>query len=63
MTQKALTKIEDMLSKKFQKLADVIRNPWDDPVLENLLHDSSVTIGEKGIYFKCKDGSIFSNME
>ncbi|XP_063929223.1 uncharacterized protein LOC135141754 isoform X2 [Zophobas morio] len=52
-TQHELMKISDVFSKKFQKLADVIKNPWDDPVLANLLHDSNATIGQKEIEFFC----------
>jgi hypothetical protein len=47
-TQNELMKISDVFSKKFQKLADVIKNPWDDPVLANLLHDNNAAIGQEG---------------
>ncbi|RZC42806.1 uncharacterized protein BDFB_000684 [Asbolus verrucosus] len=47
-TQNELMKISDVFSKKFQKLADVIKNPWDDPILANLLHDNNATIGQQG---------------
>ncbi|XP_044256419.1 uncharacterized protein LOC123006196 isoform X2 [Tribolium madens] len=52
-TQNELMKISDVFSKKFQKLSDVIKNPWDDPVLANLLHDSNATIGQDEIEFFC----------
>ncbi|EFA10971.2 uncharacterized protein LOC103314818 isoform X2 [Tribolium castaneum] len=52
-TQNELMKISDVFSKKFQKLADVIKNPWDDPVLANLLHDSNAAIGQDEIEFFC----------
>ncbi|XP_068915984.1 serine-rich adhesin for platelets-like isoform X5 [Tenebrio molitor] len=52
-TQNELMKISDVFSKKFQKLADVIKNPWDDPVLANLLHDNNATIGQEEIEFFC----------
>lgn len=41
--------MNDAFSTRCQKLADVVKKPWEDPVLYNLIQERDAEIGSKGI--------------
>lgn len=44
--------ISTLFSARFQKLADVVRNPWEDPTLVKLLSKKDTEIGQDGNIFQ-----------
>lgn len=46
--QQSLASINDAFSTRCQKLADVVKKPWEDPVLYNLIQERDAEIGSKG---------------
>ncbi|XP_060536869.1 uncharacterized protein LOC132708539 [Cylas formicarius] len=51
--QRNLHTKNDAFSSRCQKLADVVKKPWEDPVLTHLLHTKNAEIGPKEIEFFC----------
>ncbi|XP_019765180.2 uncharacterized protein LOC109540997 isoform X2 [Dendroctonus ponderosae] len=51
--QQSLASINDAFSTRCQKLADVVKKPWEDPVLYNLIQERDAEIGSKEIEFFC----------
>ncbi|XP_030762318.1 uncharacterized protein LOC115887126 isoform X2 [Sitophilus oryzae] len=51
--QANLAIVNDAFSSRCQKLADVVKKPWEDPVLTNLIQERDVEIGPKEIEFFC----------
>ncbi|CAH0562505.1 unnamed protein product [Brassicogethes aeneus] len=51
--QVELLKISTAFSSRFQKLADVVRNPWEGPILVKLLSQKDAEIGPDEIEFFC----------
>lgn len=47
--QRSLASVNDAFSTRCQKLADVVKKPWEDPVLYNLIQERDADIGSKGI--------------
>ncbi|KAL1493032.1 hypothetical protein ABEB36_011174 [Hypothenemus hampei] len=51
--QESLVRVNDAFLTRCQKLADVVKKPWGDPVLCNLIQDRDAEIGSKEIEFFC----------
>lgn len=47
-TEKALLKLNNLFSLRCRKLAEVIRDPWGNPILNRLLNNPEAHIGPKG---------------
>lgn len=50
--QTNLATVNDAFSSRCQKLADVVKKPWEDPVLTKLIQQENVEIGSEGITLK-----------
>lgn len=46
--QKELEKLNSVFAQPCQKLAKVVRNPWEDSTLERLLSSKNTCIGPEG---------------
>ncbi|XP_066259862.1 uncharacterized protein [Euwallacea similis] len=51
--QQSLANVNDAFSTRCQKLADVVKKPWEDPVLCNLIQQRDAEIGSQEIEFFC----------
>ncbi|XP_050313058.1 uncharacterized protein LOC126748101 isoform X2 [Anthonomus grandis grandis] len=51
--QKSLSNVNDAFSARCQKLVDVVRQPWEDPILKTLIQDKHAVIGPTEIDFFC----------
>ncbi|KAF7270211.1 hypothetical protein GWI33_016821 [Rhynchophorus ferrugineus] len=51
--QTNLATVNDAFSSRCQKLADVVKKPWEDPVLTKLIQQENVDIGSEEIEFFC----------
>lgn len=47
-TQQALLKFNNVFSLRCKKLAEVIRDPWGNPILYRLLNTADAAIGPEG---------------
>lgn len=47
-TEKALLKLNNLFSLRCKKLAEVIKDPWGNPILNRLLNNPDAYIGPKG---------------
>lgn len=46
--QNELFKLNDGFATRCKKLADVVKNPWEDPVLMKLMKTKDIEVGPEG---------------